>query len=61
MKERRVRRLPVLDRQERLVAIVSMNDLVARADRHSGANVPGDKFLATLKSICGHSVAAVPA
>jgi CBS domain-containing protein len=61
MKERRVRRLPVLDRQERLVGIVSMNDLVARADRQPGANVPGDEFLATLKSICGHSVAAVPA
>jgi CBS domain-containing protein len=58
MKERRVRRLPVLDRQERLVGIVSINDLVARADRHSGANVPVDEFLATLKSICGHSVAA---
>jgi CBS domain-containing protein len=58
MKERRVRRLPVLDRQEHLVGIISMNDLVARADRHSGANVPGDEFLATLKSICGHSVAA---
>jgi CBS domain-containing protein len=61
MKERRVRRLPVLDRQGRLVGIVSLNDLVALADRHSGANVPGDEFLATLKSICGHSAAAVPA
>jgi CBS domain-containing protein len=61
MKERRVRRLPVLDRQERLVGIVSISDLVARADRHSGANVPGEEFLATLKSICGHSVAAVTA
>jgi CBS domain-containing protein len=61
MKERRVRRLPVLDRQERLVGIVSINDLVARADRHSGANVPVEEFLATLKSICGHSVAAVRA
>jgi CBS domain-containing protein len=58
MKERRVRRLPVLDQKERLVGIISMNDLVARADRHSGANVPGDEFLATLKSICGHSVPA---
>jgi CBS domain-containing protein len=60
MKERRVRRLPVLDRQERLVGIVSVNDLVARADRHSGANVPGDEFLATLKAICGHRAAAKP-
>jgi CBS domain-containing protein len=61
MKEWRVRRLPVLDRQGRLVGIVSLNDLVARADRRSGANVPGDEFLATLKSICEHSATAVPA
>jgi len=61
MKEGRVRRLPVLDREERLVGIVSINDLVARADRHAGANVPGDEFLATLKSICGHTLAARPA
>ena len=60
MKEGRVRRLPVLDRQERLVGIVSINDLVARADRAPGGNVPGDEFLATLKSICRHG-AAVPA
>jgi len=58
MKERRVRRLPVLDQHGHLVGIVSVNDLVARADRHAGANVPGDEFLATLKSICGHSTAA---
>jgi CBS domain-containing protein len=61
MKEGRVRRLPVLDREERLVGIVSINDLVARADRHAGATVPADEFLATLKSICAHSVAAVRA
>jgi CBS domain-containing protein len=57
MKERRVRRLPVLDQQERLVGIISMSDLVTRADYRSGADVPGEKFLATLKSICVHSVA----
>lgn len=58
MQERRVRRLPVLDPQEQLVGIISINDLAARADRRPGASVPGDEFLATLKSICGHSVAA---
>jgi CBS domain-containing protein len=57
MKERRVRRLPVLDQQERLVGIISMNDLVPRADCRAGAAVPAEEFLATLTSICGHSVA----
>src|SRR5438477_7967895 len=32
MKDRRVRRLPVVDRQQRLVGVVSLNDLVARAE-----------------------------
>jgi len=57
MKERRVRRLPVLDPQEQLVGIISINDLAVRADRRPAANVAGDEFLATLKSICGQSVA----
>lgn len=61
MKERRVRRLPVLDQQQRLVGIISMNDLVVRAECRPGAEVPGDEFLATLKSICQHSAAAVAA
>ena len=61
MKERRVRRLPVLDGQERLAGIISMNDLVMRAECRTGADVPGEQFLATLKSICTHSREAVPA
>jgi CBS domain-containing protein len=61
MKERRVRRLPVVDKQHRLVGIVSTNDLVARAECRPGADVPGEEFLATLKSICRHSSAAVAA
>lgn len=61
LKERRVRRLPVLDQRERLVGIVSMNDLVARAECRKGADVPGEEFLETLKSICTHSAAAVAA
>jgi CBS domain-containing protein len=59
MAERRVRRLPVLDRQQRLVGIISVNDLVARAECRQGADVPGEEFLAALKSICQHSAAAV--
>jgi|SRR5688572_11290913 len=61
MREQRVRRLPVLDGQERLAGIVSMNDLVMRAECRTGANVQGEKFLETLKSICAHSREAVPA
>lgn len=59
MGERRVRRLPVLDQQQRLAGIVSMNDLVARAECRPEADIPGDEFLATLKSVCQHSAAAV--
>ena len=61
MKAQRVRRLPVLDGQERLAGIVSMNDLVMRAECRSGANVQGEQFLDTLKSIWAHSREAVPA
>jgi CBS domain-containing protein len=61
MKERRVRRLPVLDEHERLVGIVSMNDLVAKAECRKGADVPGEDFLTTLKAICSRSSAAAAA
>ena len=61
MKQQRVRRLPVLDGQERLAGIISMNDLVMRARCHAGADVPGEEFLDTLKAICAHAREAVPA
>lgn len=61
MKERRVRRLPVLDGDGRLAGIISMNDLVMRADCRAGAEVPGEAFLDTMKAICSHSRAAVHA
>lgn len=54
MRDQRIRRLPVLDRQQRLVGILSMNDLVARAETRKGADVPGEEVLETLKSICAH-------
>jgi len=59
MREQRIRRLPVIDQQERLAGIISMNDLVARADCRKGPDVPGEEFLDTLKSICRHSTAGV--
>jgi len=61
MKEQRVRRLPVLDGQERLAGIISMNDLVMRAECRARAAVSGEEFLETLKSICASSREAVPA
>jgi CBS domain-containing protein len=54
MKEHRVRRLPVVDQQQRLVGIVSLNDLAARAECRKGADVPGEEFLETVKAICAH-------
>jgi CBS domain-containing protein len=61
IKRYRVRRLPVLDQQQRLVGIISMNDLVMRAECRKGAEVPGEEFLATLQAICAHSREAVRA
>jgi CBS domain-containing protein len=59
MKKGRIRRLPVVDQQQRLVGIISTNDLVARAECRTGADVPGEEFLETLRTICKHSAAAV--
>jgi CBS domain-containing protein len=61
MKERKVRRLPVLNGQEQLAGILSLNDLVTRSACRSGADVSGDAFLETMKAICAHSRDAVPA
>lgn len=35
MTERQIRRLPVLDREQRLVGLVSLDDLAARAGEHA--------------------------
>ena len=59
LKERRVRRLPVVNRQNRLVGILSMNDLVTRTDFRQPTSVPADEILSTLRAISAHpSVAA---
>ena len=59
LKDRRVRRLPVVDDQERLVGRRSLNDLVAHAECRRGAELPGEELLETMKAIGAH--AAVPA
>jgi len=61
LKERRVRRLPVVDEQDRLVGVISMNDLVMRAECRRGAEVSGEEFLDAMKAICAHTPAAVVA
>ena len=56
IKDRRVRRLPVVDRQQRLVGVISLNDLVARAECRRDAEIPGEEFLDAKKAICAHRV-----
>jgi CBS domain-containing protein len=54
MKNRRVRRLPVVDRQQRLVGVISLNDLAIRAECRRDADIPGEEFLDAMKAICAH-------
>jgi CBS domain-containing protein len=61
MRGRRVRRLPVLDAQQRLVGILSMNDLVEQAEHRRGANIAGEQVLDTLKSICARATTSASA
>jgi len=56
IKDRRVRRLPVVDKQQRLVGVISLNDLVARAECRRDAEIPGEEFLDAMKAICAHRV-----
>ena len=55
MKEHRVRRLPVLDDQGKLVGILSMNDMVLSAGQGPGA-VKSTAFLQALRAICTHNL-----
>src|SRR5262249_52787220 len=54
MREQRVRRLPIVDEQQRLVGIVSLNDLVAHAGCRRDAAIQGDELIDTVKAICAH-------
>jgi CBS domain-containing protein len=58
LRERRIRRLPVVNRQNRLVGILSMSDLVTRGDFRQPTGVPGDELLNTLRAISAHPTAA---
>jgi CBS domain-containing protein len=61
MRVARVRRLPVVDDEERLPGIVSMNDLAMHAECRPNAAVSGEAFLDTLKAISAHVHEAVAA
>jgi CBS domain-containing protein len=54
LKDKRVRRLPVLDRQRCLVGVISLNDLAIRAELKRDSDVPAEEFLDAMKSICAH-------
>lgn len=58
LKERRVRRLPVVNRQNRLAGILSMNDLITRTEGRQSAAVPGEQFLEALRAISAHPTLA---
>ena len=60
MQRARVRRMPVIDKNEHLVGILSMNDVALHA--HSGAvrkpAITFEKVVDTLKAICRHPEAS---
>jgi CBS domain-containing protein len=54
MRKHRVRRLPVVDQQQRLTGIVSINDLAINASSTLPDSVPAQELLETLQAICAH-------
>jgi CBS-domain-containing membrane protein len=62
MRRERVRRLPVLDAENRLVGIVSIDDVALRAQPagagRAGADLTANELLETLGAICAHPLPA---
>jgi CBS-domain-containing membrane protein len=59
MRKHRVRRLPVVDNQQRLAGIVSINDMAINASPSLPDRVPAQEFLETFQAICAHEKQAV--
>ena len=54
MRKHKVRRLPVVNREQRLAGIVSINDLAIAASPSQPDSVPAQEFLETFQAICAH-------
>jgi CBS domain-containing protein len=54
MRKHRVRRLPVVDQDQRLSGILSINDLAINTSSTLPGTVPAQEFLETLQAICAH-------
>jgi len=56
MRDNRVRRLPVLDQNEHLVGVISLNDIAREAQREAAvgkrAEVTGEAVVETLAAVC---------
>jgi CBS domain-containing protein len=63
MREHKVRRLPVVDKSGELKGVVSMNDIVLRAEEANGKKPPltFHDVVKTYKAICEHPVPMVAA
>ena len=59
MRKHKVRRLPVVDRDQRIAGIVSINDLAINASSSLPDSVPAQEFLETFQAICAHEKHAV--
>jgi CBS domain-containing protein len=58
MKNHAIRRVPVVLAGGRLAGLISLDDLVLRADSHKGAAVSDRDVLDALRSICARTVSA---
>ncbi len=60
MRHHQVRRLPVLDKKNRLVGILSLNDIAVAYDNHTlASHIKSEDIANTLASICKHSHGAL--
>lgn len=65
MRSSRVRRVPVVDDESRIIGLVSLNDLALKAahEKAGSSKKSGDKIhvAETLAAVCEHRLCAVPA
>lgn len=54
MRHHKVRRVPVVDAEQHLRGIVSLNDIVLRADGAHSNELSYDEVMKTMKAVCAH-------